>query len=72
MREVLDAAVPTHPAKCVFIVTKMFLIILVMISGALSKVMILTEKKYQTERQLCPYISFIWIEFRDLGSPSPI
>ena len=72
MREVLDAAVPTHPAKCVFIVTKMFLIILVMISGALSKGMILTEKKYQTERQLCPYILFIWSGIRDLPSLTPI
>ena len=63
MQEVLDAAVPTHPAKCVFIVIKKLLIILIMIKSDITRIivsmMILAEFKYQTERQLCLYISFI-------------
>ena len=54
MREVLDAAVPTHPAKCVFIVTKKLVIILIMIQS-----IILTESKNLAERRVCLYISLI-------------
>ena len=37
VQEVLDAAVPTHPAKCVFIVIKKLVMILVMIKSVVAK-----------------------------------
>ena len=66
VREVLDAAVPTHPAKCVFIVIKKFVIILIMIKNLMNRIivfmfsiMILAESRtLQRGNFACIYCAF--------------
>ena len=67
VREVLDAAVPTHPAKCVFIVNKKLVIILIMIKSLLTIInlplIIFTEMTYEQRGNYARiYHYFRWLQ----------